>query len=167
MKTTLENLKDRARAVSFAKIALIAWVLDVLSCLYFIRWFEASGKLHQTVVNAFRIQGIDLVRHDPNFLLEMEGMIGLIISGLLLALIVTNTIFYWGYSKAKRWSINYVTGFIVTAAFLGFTMLFEGFPVGGLWEVANIVGIFGYPVLGFVAWVKKKDLNLADGSPAR
>jgi len=158
-----------ARTLNLKHVALVAWILDVLSCLYMMRWWEVknmNGRMLNMSLQMARIRG----QHIPDGMeAEFGHMAQLLLSGMLLALVITNTIFYTGYAYQKRWAIPYVTAYLISAGVVGLTFLLEGFPVGGAWELVNIIGIPTYFVLGFVAWTLKRDakLNPGGGSPAR
>ena len=165
--TIKEKAQIWARTVNLKHVALAAWILDVLSCLYMVRWWETKNLSQRIMSMSMQINNISPEDVAPEFQTEFLGLAAMVFAGLILALVITNTIFYTGYAYKKRWAVTYVTGYLVTAGIVGLTFLFEGFPVGGAWELVNIVGIPLYFVLGFIAWTIKRDLNPVVESPAR
>jgi hypothetical protein len=138
------------------RIAVSAWVLDVLSCFYMVKWWQAKNLGERVLQKTLMVNGID--EFPAELRSEVLGMTEMLFAGLILALILTNSIFYAGYGYRKRWAAPYVTAYLVGAAIFGIFMLLEGFPVGGAWELVNILGTPAYFVLGFIAWARKPEL---------
>lgn len=121
-----------------------------------VKWWQAKALGERFLQAALMANGID--DFPAELRTEFLGMVELIFAGMMLALIITNTIFYAGYSYRKRWAIPYVTGYLLTAALFGVLMLMEGFAVGGAWELVNILGTPAYFLLGFLAWARKPEI---------
>lgn len=165
--TFKQKAQDWARTLNIRWIAFAAWLLDVLSCLYMVRWWQAKDLGTRMMYLSMKLNQINPADVPAEAKTEFMGMAELLFAALLFALIITNTVFYIGYGFRKKWSIPYVTGYLITAAFIGISFLFEGFPVGGAWELVNLLGVPAYFVLGFVAWTLKRDLSPAGENPAR
>lgn len=156
-----------ANKVTLGRLALIAWSLDVFSCLYMVRWWQAKELTSKLLSTALLVNGLSPNNVPPDFISEFHGLTQLLFGGMLLALVITNAIFYFGFSRRKKWAIPYVTGYLISAGIVGITFFFEGFPVGGAWELVNILGTPLYLVLGFMAWGVKKELSQSIGNRAR
>lgn len=169
MTTLKARFLHWARTLSHAKLALMAWILDVCSCLYFPQWWQARNSSDNFMRLSLKANGLSYEEATPEFIAEFTGMIDLTISGMLLALIITNTIFYLGYARQKKWSVGYVRAFVMSAAVLSPLMLLEGFVVGGIWEVINVLVTLSYPVLAVVVYLQKKAAATSPGagSPGR
>lgn len=139
-------------------LAIAAWLQDVLSCLYLVKWWEHKQLGSSLMLMAFKVNKIDIENVPYDFQTDFLSFTAILFAGFLLALVITNTVFYVAYAKKKRWAIPYVTGYVVTAGILGLSFWFEGFPVGGAWELINIVGAPVYLVMGLVAWARKPEL---------
>lgn len=161
MKTRLFLWRDRVRSwplvPTIHKVAAMAWLMDLLSCLYLREWFNHQGLADKALRMALAT-GTTLGNDHGLMLEEFQGLAQTAFAGILFALIITNTIFYLGYALRQRFAISYVTGYLISAALFSFLMLFEGFPVGGAWELVNILGIPAYTALGFMAWARRAEL---------
>ena len=140
-------------------LAVLAWIQDVLSCFYLVKWVEAKSMSETIFLMALKINQISPEEASAELQSEIGSMVGILFSGILLGLIVTNTIFYLGYARKKKWAVPYMTASVVTAGLFGITFWFEGFPVGGLWELVNIVGAPVYLIIGFFAYARKAELT--------
>jgi len=151
------SLFPTLRAVAFS-----AWILDIMSCLYMVKWWQAKNPGESILQLAATANQLETIPDEMRA--EMLGMSEMLFAGMLWALIINNSIFYLGYAFGKRWAVPYVTGYVLTAAAFGAIMLFEGFPVGGAWELVNILGLPAYVLLGAIAWARKPEMM--DGAPA-
>ncbi len=155
-----DRLLSRLRALplipTLRAVAFSAWVLDILSCLYMVKWWQAKRPGEAMLQLAAAANQLETIPEELRA--EMLGLSEMLFAGMLWALIITNTIFYLGYAFRRRWAAPYVTGYILTAAAFGGIMLFEGFPVGGAWELVNVLGLPLYVALGTVAWARKPQI---------
>lgn len=156
-----------ANKLTLPRLSFVAWVLDVFSCLYMVRWWQAKQLTSKLLTTALMVNGLSPQDAPPEFESEFHGLTQLLFGGMLLGLIITNAVFYFGFSRKKKWAVPYVTGYLISAGLLGFTFFFEGFPVGGLWELVNIIGTPLYLALGIMAWGVKKELNRLNENPGQ
>ncbi len=162
MKARWDRLLAWARALPLSRVCLVVgvagFVLDVLSCAYMAQWWQAKRLGEQVLTASLLAQGTSVADIGPEAALDFLQMAQLTFEGMLLALVLVNGAFYTAFAFRKGWAVRYVTGYLLTAAVFGITLLFEGFPVGGAWELVNLLGIPLYGLIGLVAWSRKSEL---------
>ena len=96
---------------------------------------------------------------DPAFRQELLGITDITLSLIIMVVVMVNSVFYLYLLFAKKWAYQYVISYTVGAAALCILTLFEGFPVGGLWEGINILSFPSYLALSLIIWSRKAELS--------
>lgn len=132
---------------------------DVLSVLYFIRYWQALDLSNRVWSLLMLGRGENWYAVDEVLRAEMVALADNSVSFMLFVFLLINTVFYVYLWLRKKWAQQYFVSFMGTAALFAVTVLFEGFPVGGLWEAVNVLTIPCYAVLAFVLWARRAELQ--------
>ncbi len=158
MKTRLLNW---ARSLPLQRLlwvsALSAWVLDLISALYFVRYWEVKNTGAQMWSMAMAMQGLDWYALEPEYRQQLISILTMSAGMMLLGILIVNTVFYFYLAHHKRWSWQYVVTYCIGAAGMGLITMFEGVRVGIFWDIFNALSIPAYVFLGFVVWARKPD----------
>ncbi|MBY0515803.1 MAG: hypothetical protein K2P81_02765 [Bacteriovoracaceae bacterium] len=148
------NLNVLLRVTSFS-----ALILDLLNSVYFFKYWEKQALSQRLWSMALMLRGESWGHLDPAFQLELLGITDITLSLIIMAVVMVNSVFYLYLLFAKKWAYQYVISYTFSAAALCILTLFEGFPVGGLWEAINIFSIPSYLGLSLIIWSRKTELS--------
>lgn len=137
--------------------AASAWLLDILSAMYFVRYWQVKNTGERMWTMAMALQGQDWYALDPEYRQQLTALVAMSAGTMLVGLILVNTVFYAYLGFRKRWSWQYVLTYTLTAAAMGLATLFEGVKVGLVWDLFNILSIPAYLFLGFIVWARKSE----------
>jgi hypothetical protein len=158
MKTRLINW---ARTLPLQRLlwtsAASAWILDILSSMYFVRYWYVKNTGERMWSMAMALQGQDWYALDPEYRQQLTSVVAMSAGLMLLGLVLVNTVFYLYLGFRKRWSWQYVLTYTLSAAAMGLMTLFEGVRIGAFWDLFNILSIPAYLFLGFVVWARKSE----------
>lgn len=158
-----QKLLHFARKFPLPKLLLtvisLGFLCDFLSALYFMRYWQAQDLSNRIWSLLMLSRGEDWAAVDEVLRLEMVALADSSVSFMLLVFLVVNTLLYLYLWLRKKWAHQYFVSFMGTAALLAVTILFEGFPVGGWWEVVNVLTIPTYGALAVALWARKSELT--------
>lgn len=137
--------------------AASAWLLDILSAMYFVRYWQVKNTGERMWTMAMALQGQDWYALDPEYRQQLTALVAMSAGTMLVGLILVNTVFYAYLGFRKRWSWQYVLTYTLTAAAMGLATFFEGVKVGLVWDLFNILSIPAYLFLGFIVWARKSE----------
>ena len=116
MKTRLINW---ARALRLQHLlwmsAASAWILDILSSIYFVRYWEVKNTGEHMWSMAMALQGQDWYALDPEYRQQLTTVVAMSAGMMLLGLVLMNTVFYLYLGFRKRWSWQYVLCLLYTS----------------------------------------------------
>lgn len=158
MKTRLLNW---ARALPLQRLlwacAAVALLLDLLSAMYFVRYWEVKNTGAKMWELSMALQGQDWYALEPQYRQQLVSVLTMSAGMMLLTFLVVNSVFYVYLAFGKRWSWQYVITYALTAAAMAIMTLFEGMQVGMFWDVFNVLSIPFYLALGFLVWSRKSE----------
>lgn len=158
MKTRLLNW---ARSLPLQRLlwtsAAAAWLLDIMSAMYFARYWEVKQTGAKLWSMSMALQGLDWYALEPQYRQQLVTVLTMSAGMMLLSLLVVNTVFYVYLAFHKRWSWQYVITYAFSAAAMALMTLFEGMHVGMFWDIFNILSIPLYLFLGFLVWSRKSE----------
>lgn len=135
--------------------AAFAWVLDVLSSFYFVRYWDVKNTGERMWALSMSLQGQDWWALEPEYRQQLTTVLAMSAGTMLLGFLLVNTVFYIYLAFGKRWSWQYVLTYTLTAAGMGLMTLLEGVKIGAFWDVFNILSIPAYLFLSFIVWSRK------------
>lgn len=139
--------------------AMAALVLDVLSSMYFLEYWQAQGLSSRFVSLSLMVQGGSHGELDPHFISEIEGIVENTVRFILMMFLIINTVFYSYLPFQKKWSWQYVFTYTSTASLLCFVTAVEQPKVSTFFTVYNILAIFLYALLALVLWSRKLEVK--------
>ena len=150
MEAWVNPFKNRCPLRHFTRgIALVAFLIDVFSIIYFHLYWVGKNGSYLIWKMAFLLRGENFLELEASYQKELMTMVDMSVDTFLVAILIVNIFFYIYLQFYKRWAWQYVVGYLSSAAILTFFSALEGFPLGPLWGMANLISIIFY---GLLAW---------------
>lgn len=117
----------------FQLIIVVSFIiLDVLNSLYLKNYWIEKDLTKIYLKKMAQMQGMSLSHLAQNSLNEIQNLISLGFTFLILLFFFNNLFFYIFYLRKKIWAEKYVLFYAFSNAILGIIFILEG-PVTGLW----------------------------------
>jgi hypothetical protein len=136
-----------------------AFILDILSSLYFIRYWRVQMISEKMIAISLAYQGYHFSDFDRQFQVELMGIVEQTAAFVLLAFLIVNSFFYLYLYFQKRWAWQYALTYTATASLFCLVTAFEAPAVGVLLSSYNILAIFLYALLALGIWSRKDEIK--------
>jgi len=157
-------MNEHLNKVSVSRISLICIVIllvtDLLSTMYMDLYWSEKGFSDIALSLALQKNKMHLSDLSPETYQEMIQFIHNAFRLFLVVFILNNLFFYYFFFRKKLWAFKFVHFYVLTAAIINISFIFDDFTLPWYWSIYNLLTIPVYGVLWLVLKVRKNDFIL-------